>query len=102
MSKQFARFAHWTSDAMGSPWAFVLSLLAVVTWAVSGPIFHFSDTWQLVINTSTTVVTFWMVFLIQAAQNRNTAALHAKLDEMIRVDAKARNDLIGLEEREDA
>jgi low affinity Fe/Cu permease len=101
VSKNFARFAHWTSDAMGSPWAFVLSLLAVVAWAASGPIFHFSDTWQLVINTSTTVVTFWMVFLIQAAQNRNTAALHAKLDEMIRVDAKARNDLIGLEERED-
>jgi low affinity Fe/Cu permease len=98
----FARFAHWTADAIGSPLAFVLSLLVVVVWAAFGPVFHWSDTHQLVINTSTTIVTFWIVFLIQASQNRNDRALHVKMDELIRAIGAAQNRLIGLEEQTDA
>ncbi len=100
MRAAFARFAHWTADAMGTPLAFVLSLSVVAAWAASGPLFGFSDTWQLVVNTGTTVVTFWMVFLIQAAQNRQERAMQKKLDELLRAVDGARESLIGLEKRE--
>jgi low affinity Fe/Cu permease len=82
----------------GSHWAFVVAALTIVVWAATGPLFHFSDTWQLVINTGTTIVTFLMVFLIQATQNRDTKAIHLKLDELIRSQKSARNAFTGLEE----
>jgi low affinity Fe/Cu permease len=94
----FHTFAHKTSIAVGSPWASVLAMLIIVVWAATGPIFHFSDTWQLVINTGTTVVTFLMVFLIQNTQNRDAKVMHLKLDELIRAVKQARNSLIDLEE----
>jgi low affinity Fe/Cu permease len=93
----FRRFAHRCSTWVGSPYSFALALLVVVAWAVTGPLFHFSDTWQLVINTGTTVVTFLMVFLIQATQNRDTQSVHLKLDELIRANRNARNLLAGIE-----
>jgi low affinity Fe/Cu permease len=95
----FGRFAHWVSDALGTPLAFVLALVVVAVWALSGPVFRFSDTWQLVINTGTTIVTFLMVFLIQGAQNRDTEAVQLKLDELIRASGRARNAFVGLERR---
>lgn len=97
----FRRFAARTSHGVGSPWAFVIALAIVVGWAVLGPLFHFSDTWQLVINTGTTIVTFLMVFLIQHTQNRDTHALHLKLDELIRASAEARNRFLAIEELTD-
>ena len=87
------RVARWA----GQPLAFVLALAIVIVWGVSGPVFAWSDTWQLVINTGTTIVTFLMVFLIQSAQNRDASALQAKLDELIRAAGKARNEFIGVE-----
>jgi len=93
----FRRFAHRCSAWVGTPYSFALALLVVAAWAVTGPAFHFSDTWQLVINTGTTVVTFLMVFLIQATQNRDAQSIHLKLDELIRVDRNARNLLAGIE-----
>ena len=96
LSNAFADLAGWVSHAAGRPWAFALCLLVVVAWAVSGPLFGFSDTWQLVINTGTTIVTFLMVFLIQNTQNRDGAAIQTKLDELIRTSA-AQNALIGIE-----
>jgi low affinity Fe/Cu permease len=93
----FRRLACRSAEALGSSWAFVVALLVVVTWALSGPLFGFSDTWQLVINTSTTIVTFLMVFLIQNAQNRDAKALHLKMDELIHGVKGARNELINLE-----
>ncbi len=82
---------------MGTPWAFVAALAGVIIWVASGPTFHFSDTWQLVINTSTTIITFLMVFLIQNTQNHDSRALHLKLDELIRAVSNARTGLVSLE-----
>jgi low affinity Fe/Cu permease len=92
----FRRFSQKTSTAVGSPWAFAVACLAILVWAVSGPLFHFSDTWQLVINTGTTIVTFLMVFLIQNSQNRDNAAIQVKLDEIIRA-GEAKNSFVGIE-----
>ena len=94
----FHKFAHKTSVVVGSPWASVIAMLTIAVWAVSGPIFGFSDTWQLVINTSTTIVTFLMVFLIQNTQNRDVEVMQLKLDELIHAIKGARNSLIDLEE----
>ena len=93
--------AHWLSMAVGSPTAFLLALGTVLIWALLGPVFDYSDTWQLVINTSTTIVTFLMVFLIQNTQNRDTKALHLKLDELLRGVKGARTSLINLENLSD-
>ena len=97
MMAGFERLANRVSSAVGRPRAFLIAFMVVVIWAVSGPIFHWSDTWQLVINTGTTIVTFLMVFLIQNAQNRDGAAIQAKLDELIRAVSHARNEFIGIE-----
>ena len=93
----FTLFARWTERQVGRSSTFLLAIAVVLLWAVSGPIFGFSDTWQLVINTATTIVTFLMVFVIQATQNRDSKAIHLKLDELLRAVAKARTDLVGLE-----
>jgi low affinity Fe/Cu permease len=97
MREYFRKFAHDAAWAMGTSWAFFLACVVVGVWAVTGPVFAFSDTWQLVINTGTTIVTFLMVFLIQATQNRDSKAIHLKLDELLRAIAKARTGLVGLE-----
>lgn len=101
MKDRFRRFAHAAADAVGHPTTFVVAISAVVVWAIAGPFFHFSDTWQLVINTATTVVTFVVVFLVQSTQNRDAQAIHLKLDELIRANTRARNVLLGLEYRSD-
>jgi low affinity Fe/Cu permease len=101
VSDAFRVFARRSSMALGSAWAFAGAVLAIFVWVVTGPMFHFSDTWQLVINTATTIVTFLMVFLIQNTQNRDAKAAHLKLDELIRALTDARNELVDLEDLSD-
>jgi low affinity Fe/Cu permease len=98
MPEFFRAFARRISDFVGSSWAFAAAVLTIVVWAAAGPIFHYSDTWQLVINTGTTVVTFLMVFLMQNTQNRDAKAIHLKLDELIRGVKGARTGLVRLED----
>ncbi|HEY7119413.1 MAG TPA: low affinity iron permease family protein [Tepidisphaeraceae bacterium] len=100
-NEAFRRMASASANLVGSKWAFILAIAIVVCWAITGPIFHYSDTWQLVINTGTTIVTFLMVFLIQNTQNRDAKAIHLKLDELIRGVKGARNHLVNLEEFSD-
>src|SRR4051812_39407453 len=97
----FGKIAARASVAVGSPWTFLCAVALVVAWALLGPDFHYSDTWQLVINTGTTIVTFLMVFLIQNTQNRDARALHLKLDELIRSMHAAHNDMINIEKLSD-
>jgi len=97
MRKFFNWFATKASTAAGQPLTFVTAVLVIAVWAITGPIFHFSDTWQLIINTGTTIITFLMVFLIQNSQNRDGAAMQAKLDELLRAVDKAREKFIGIE-----
>src|SRR3954469_8341796 len=99
--ERFRKFACATSDIMGSPWMFFLAIVVVGVWAASGPYFDYSDSWQLVINTGTTILTFLMVFLIQNTQNRDAKALHLKLDELIRAVEGARTKLVRLEDMTD-
>ena len=99
-TRMFTGFANATARVTGRPLTFAICILLIVAWALTGPIFHYSDTWQLIINTSTTIVTFLMVFLIQNTQNRDNAALQAKLDELIRV-TNAKNGFIGIEKLTD-
>jgi low affinity Fe/Cu permease len=101
MNERFYKFAAHVANAVGTPAAFLSAFFLVFFWAVSGPFFHFSDTWQLVINTGTTIATFLIVFLIQNTQNRDAAAIHLKLDELIRGVKGARNSLIDLENMSD-
>jgi low affinity Fe/Cu permease len=102
MKENFHRFAHKAADLVGSPATFLLGVIVVAAWAITGPIFNYSDTWQLVINTGTTIITFLMVFLIQNTQNRDSRAVHLKLDELIRSVQTARNEMVGLESLSDA
>lgn len=97
----FGQFAACASGWMGSKWAFVVAILAIVAWAATGQLFHFSNTWQLVINTGTTIVTFLMVFLIQNTQNRDARAINLKLDELIRATDKAQNQMMDIENLSD-
>jgi low affinity Fe/Cu permease len=97
----FTRLAKWTAHVAGRPAAFLTATLVVIVWAVTGPMFHYSDTWQLVINTGTTIATFLMVFLIQNTQNRDSQAIHVKLDELIRAMRGARNSLLNLDDLTD-
>lgn len=93
----FRVFARSSSMVLGSAWAFTLAIVIIIVWGLTGPAFHFSDTWQLIINTGTTIVTFLMVFVIQNTQNRDSKAVNLKLDEVIRAVKGARNQLINLE-----
>ena len=101
-SMWFGKTAAKTAGWVGSAWAFILAALTIVLWGATGPFFHYSDTWQLVINTTTTVITFLVVFLIQNTQNRNDRALHLKLDEVIRSIRSAHNEMIDIEQLSDA
>jgi low affinity Fe/Cu permease len=97
----FRSFAQRTAEIVGSPASFLLGLLAIVVWAAMGPVFHYSDTWQLVVNTGSSIVTFLMVFLIQSSQNRDAKVMHLKLDELIRAVTAARTHLVHLEKLSD-
>lgn len=96
-TRAFTQFATWIAHASGTPISFVLAVLVILIWAVTGPFFNFSDTWQLVINTGTTIVTFLMVFLIQSTQNRDGLAVQTKLDELVRAVERANNKFVGIE-----
>ncbi|MBS9760912.1 low affinity iron permease family protein [Pseudomonas mosselii] len=95
---KFDRFAQWLANHSGRPVIFIIALMLIIAWGVSGPLFHFNDTWQLVINTSTTIITFLMVFLIQNTQNRDNDERHIKLDELLRTTKRARKALLDLED----
>ena len=97
----FSRFAGGTAEIVGHPFVFIAAVAIIVIWAVSGPYFHYSDTWQLLINTGTTILTFLVVFLIQNTQNRDAKALHLKLDELIRSHSPAHNDMIDIQKLSD-
>ena len=97
MNELFRKFSQATSQAVGSSWAFIMAVLIILVWGITGPLFHYSDTWQLVINTGTTIITFLMVFLIQNTQNRDAKAIHLKLDELLRGVKGARTHLVDLE-----
>ena len=101
MRELFRKFAQITSAVVGSSWAFIVAVLIIIVWAVTGPMFHYSDTWQLVINTGTTIITFLMVFLIQNTQNRDAKAIHLKLDELIKGVKGARTSMVNLEQLSD-
>lgn len=101
MNELFRKFSQSISTAVGTPWMFMLAVAIIVIWAVTGPLFHFSDTWQLVINTGTTIITFLMVFLIQNTQNRDARAIHLKLDELLRALEQARTSFVDLENMPD-
>jgi len=101
MKDLFRKFAQAISHAVGSPWAFIIATLIIVVWALTGPVFGYSDTWQLVINTGTTIITFLMVFLIQNTQNRDAKAIHLKLDELLKGVTGARTAMVDLEDMSD-
>jgi low affinity Fe/Cu permease len=101
MNELFRKFAQRIAILVGSPWAFVAAAALIIAWMITGPLFNFSDTWQLVVNTATTIVTFLMVFLIQNTQNRDARAIHLKLDELVRATQNARNSLVDLEDLPD-
>jgi low affinity Fe/Cu permease len=101
VSDAFRVFARGSAAALGTAWAFTGAVFVIVIWLITGPTFHFSDTWQLIINTATTIITFLMVFLIQNTQNRDAKAVHLKLDELIRAIKSARNELVDLEDLSD-
>lgn len=101
MNDWFHKIAHGLADAFGSPWAFIIAAILIVLWAVTGPLFGFSDAWQLIANTVTNVVTFLMVFIIESSQNRDTKATQLKLDELLRAVTNARSSLINLESLSD-
>lgn len=98
LSKFFDTFSNKVTKITGTPWAFIIALIIVIVWGISGPMFHYSDTWQLVINTGTTIITFLMVFVIQQSQNKDTLAIHLKLNELIAATEKASNRLIDVED----
>jgi low affinity Fe/Cu permease len=98
MNELFRRFAQAAEAAAGSPWAFIIALALVLVWALTGPLFDFSERWQLVVNTGTTIVTFLMVFLIQNTENRDAKAIQLKLDELIRAEKGARKRMVKLED----
>lgn len=101
MQERFRVIARKSSNVLGSAWAFAVAVLIIIVWGLTGPVFGYSDTWQLIINTGTTIVTFLMVFLIQNTQNRDAKAVHLKLDELIRALGGARNNLVDLEKLSD-
>jgi low affinity Fe/Cu permease len=101
VSQRFYEFSNWVTKATGTPTAFLMALLVVLIWGICGPVFHFSEVWQLVINTGTTIVTFLMMFVIQQSQNRDTMALHLKLNELIAANENTSNRLVGSEDLTD-
>src|SRR3954462_11769226 len=101
MNAAFRKLATTVSEAVGSPWSFFTALFVILVWGVTGPLFHYSDTWQLYINTGTTVITFLMVFLIQNTQNRDARAMHLKLDELLRAVSGARTTMVNLKDLSD-